>query len=181
VIESSLAGFLDRFRERYPGVEVQLVEEGGTNLPGRLERGHILLALMAADDERFDYRLLHLVLGLAVMSKTHKLVRRHTLDVAELADEPLVLLRGGFASRDWFESACSAAHIWPRAVLESAAPQTAIALAGSGYGIAMVPSTVQIPHEYVHAAALMRRGAVPGGWLRVAWDSQRFLASYAQR
>jgi DNA-binding transcriptional LysR family regulator len=57
----------------------------------------------------------------------------------------------------------------------------AIALAGSGYGIAIVPSTVQIPHEYVHAAALMRRGAVLGGWLRVAWDSQRFLASYAQR
>ncbi len=69
VIESMLADFLNRFREIYPGVEVQLVEEGGTNLPGLLERGHILLALMAVDDERFDYRLVYPVHGLAVVGK----------------------------------------------------------------------------------------------------------------
>src|SRR3954453_16127161 len=58
-IESTLADFLGGFRARYPGVEVQLVEEGGTNLPGRLERGHVLLALMAVDDARFEHRLLY--------------------------------------------------------------------------------------------------------------------------
>jgi LysR family cyn operon transcriptional activator len=181
VIESTLADFLSRFHELYPSVEVQLVEEGGNNLPGRLERGHILLALMAVDDERFDYRLLYPTYGLAVLAKTHRLARRRTLDVAELADEPLVLLRGGFASRDWFEAACSVAHFRPRVLLESAAPHTAVALAGSGYGIAIVPSTVQIPQERVRAIALMQRGAVVGRWVRIAWDPQRSLAPYAQR
>jgi DNA-binding transcriptional LysR family regulator len=180
-IESTLADFLTGFRERYPGVEVQLVEEGGTNLPARLERGHIVLALMAVDDERFDYRLLYPTYGLAVVSKTHRLARRRKVDVAELADEPLVLLRGGFASRDWFESACSVAHFRPRVLLESAAPHTAIALAGSGYGIAVVPSTIHIPRGRLHAAALVQRGAALGRWLRVAWDPERFLAPYAQR
>jgi DNA-binding transcriptional LysR family regulator len=181
VIESTLADFLNRFRELCPGVEVQLVEEGGTNLPGRLERGHILLALMAVDDERFDYRLLYPTYGLAVLAKTHKLARRRTLDVAELADERLLLLRGGFASRDWFEAACSVAHVRPRVLLESAAPHTVIALAGSGYGIAIVPSTVQIPQERVSAVALVQRGAPIGRWVRIAWDPQRSLAPYAQR
>jgi LysR family cyn operon transcriptional activator len=119
--------------------------------------------------------------GLAVLSKTHKLARRRTLDVAELADEPLLLLRSGFASRDWFEAACSVAHFRPRVLLESAAPHTAIALAGSGYGIAVVPSTVQIPQGGVRAIGLVQRGAAVGRWLRVAWDPQRFLAPYAQR
>lgn len=181
VIQSTLADFLDRFRELYPGVEVQLVEDGGTNLPGRLERGHVLLALMAVDDERFDFRLLYPAYGLAVVAKTHRLARHRTIDVAELADEPLLLLRGGFASRDWFEAACSVAHFRPRVLLESAAPHTAMALAGSGYGIAIVPSTVQIPEGRVRALGLVQHGAALGRWLRVASDPQRFLAPYAQR
>jgi len=181
VIESTLADFLNRFRELYPGVEVQLVEEGGNNLPGLLERGHILLAIMAVDDERFEYRLLFPAYGVAVVSKSHKLARRRTLDVAELADEPLLLLRGGFASRDWFEAACSVAHFRPRVLLETAAPHTAIALAASGYGIALVPSTVQIPHGRVRAIALVQRGAAVGRWVRIAWDPQRSLAPYAKR
>ena len=181
VLESPLAGFLSGFRERYPAVEVQLVEDGGTNLPGQLDRGHVLLALMAVEDERFEYRLLYPAYGLAVVATRHKLARRRTLEVAELADEPLLLLRGGFATRDWFEAACSVAHIRPRVLLESAAPQTAIALAGSGYGIAVVPSTVEIPQGGVRSMALVQRGAAIGRWLRIAWDPQRFLAPYAQR
>ena len=106
-------------RELYPAVEVQLVEEGGTNLPGRLEHGHILFAIMAVDDERFDSRPLYPSYALAVVSNMHKFARRRTLDVAELADEPVMLLRGGFASRDWFEAACRIAHFRPtRAVRE---------------------------------------------------------------
>jgi DNA-binding transcriptional LysR family regulator len=118
---------------------------------------------------------------MAVLSKSHRLARRRTLEVADLAEESLLLLRGGFASRDWFEAACSVAHFRPRVLFESGAPQTAIALAGAGYGIAIVPSTLQIPQERVHAAALVQRGAALGRWLRVAWDPQRFIAPYAQR
>ena len=56
-----------------------------------------------------------------------------------------------------------------------------MALAGARYGIAIVPSTVQIPHGRVRAIGLMQGGAALGRWLRVAWDPQRFLAPYAQR
>src|ERR1700733_4266436 len=38
VIDNTLSRFLVRYRHRYPGVEVQLVEEGGTDLPRRLDR-----------------------------------------------------------------------------------------------------------------------------------------------
>jgi len=181
VIESSLAGFLEHFRRRHPGVEVRFVEDGGTNLPSRLERGHVLLALMAVDDDRFRYRLLYPTYGVAVLPEGHRLSGRRTLDVAELAEEPLLLLRGGFASRDWFDTACSVARIQPRVLLESATPHAAIALARIGYGIAIVPSTVQIPHERVRAVPLVQRGVPIGRWLRIGWDPQRFLAPYAER
>jgi LysR family transcriptional regulator, cyn operon transcriptional activator len=181
VIENSLADFLDRHRQHHPGVEVHLIEDGGANLPRRLQAGHVLFALMAVDDERFPSRLLYPVCSLAVLPKGHRLAHRRTLDVTELADEPLLLLRSGFASRDWFDAACSVAHIGPRVVLESGAPHTTIALAGAGYGIAVVPSTVQIPRQRVRAMPLVQRGAPIGRWLRIAWDPERFLAPYAER
>ena len=136
---------------------------------------------MAVDDERFRYRLLYPVCGVAVLAESHGIAGRRTLDVAELAEEPLLLLRGGFASRDWFDAACSVARIQPRVLLESAAPHTAIALARAGYGIAVVPSTVQIPREGVRAVPLVQRGVPIGRWLRIGWDPERFLAPYAER
>ena len=136
---------------------------------------------MAVDDERFPYRLLYPAYGLAVLAQDHRLARGRTLDVTELADEPLLLLRGGFASRDWFAAACSVAHIRPRVLLESAAPQTAIALAGAGFGVAVVPSTVEIRRDRVRALPILQRGAPIGRWLRIAWNPDRFLAPYAER
>jgi DNA-binding transcriptional LysR family regulator len=70
---------------------------------------------------------------------------RGALDVAELANEPLLLLNRTFGSRGWLDSACNIANIRPRVLLESAAPHTLVALARMGYGVAVVPSNVLVP------------------------------------
>jgi LysR family transcriptional regulator, cyn operon transcriptional activator len=92
-----------------------------------------------------------------------------------------MLLRGGFASRDWFDPACRVAHMRPRVLLESAAPHTVLALAGDGYGVAIIPSTVAVPRGRVRAVPIIQRGAALGRWLRIAWDQQRFLAPYGEQ
>jgi LysR family cyn operon transcriptional activator len=181
VIENTLSPFLGRYRHRYPGVEVQLVEEGGIVMPRRLESGDVHLALMALDDDRFGIRLLYPVRGVAVVANEHRLSRRRMIEVAELAEEPLLLLRSEFASRDWFETACRVARVRPRVLLESGAPHTSIALAAAGYGIAVVPSTVVIPAGQVRGIPLIQRGSAVGRWLRVAWQPQRFLSAFAER
>jgi DNA-binding transcriptional LysR family regulator len=181
VIENTLSAFLVHYRYRHPGVEVQLAEEGGTDLPRRLDRGDLNLAIMAVDDERFEQRLLYPVYELAVMSGKHRLSRRTAIEVTELSDEPLMLLRGGFASRDWFDTACRIAHLRPRVLLESAAPHTVMALAGDDYGVAIIPSTVMVPRGRIRAMPIIQRGAALGRWLRIAWDPQRFLAPYAEQ
>jgi LysR family cyn operon transcriptional activator len=181
VIENTLSEFLVRYRHRHPGVEVQLIEEGGTDLPRRLDRGDVNLVIMAVEDERFQQRSLYPVHALAVMSAKHRLSRHAAVEVTELAEEPLMLLRGGFASRDWFDTACRVAHMRPRVLLESAAPHTVLALAGDGYGVAIIPSTVAVPRGRVRAVPIIQRGAALGRWLRVAWDPQRFLAPYGEQ
>jgi LysR family cyn operon transcriptional activator len=99
--------------------------------------------------------------------------------VTELADEQLLRLSSSFASHGWFEAACQVAHIRPRVLLESVAPQTLIALARTGHGVAVVPSPVRIPRAGVRAAVVVHRGVSIGRWAVAAWDPQRFLPPYA--
>ena len=122
VIENLLAEFLTRYRRRHPGVEVHLVEDGGARLLGRLERGDVQLTMTPVAGTRFQYRLLYPMHVLAVVSPAHRLSRRAVLEIAELAEEPLLLLRRDFGSREWFDAACEIAHIRPRVLLESGAP-----------------------------------------------------------
>jgi DNA-binding transcriptional LysR family regulator len=177
VIENTLSVFLPQYRRRHPGVEVHFVEDGGLRLPGRLEHGDVHLALVVPGD-RFRYTLLYPVHNLGVVSKKSRLRHRRVLDVADLAEEPLLLLHRTFGSREWFDSACNVAHIRPRVLVESAAPHTLIALAEVGYGVGVVPSTMLVPRG-VRAVALVQRGASIGRWLTVAWDPHRSLPAYA--
>lgn len=181
VIETLLAKILPRYRKRHIGIQVHLVEDGGARLPGRLERGDIDVAIMPAGDNRFRGRLLYPMHVLAVLPQGHSLSRRTTLDVTELADELLLRLTPGFASHGWFEAACQVAHVRPRVLLESVAPQTLIALAQAGHGIAVVPSPVQIPRTGVGVAVVVHRKLPLGLWTVAAWDPQRYLAPYASK
>ena len=181
VIETLLADFLMLYRRRHAGVEVRLVEEGGARLPSRLERGDVHLAVMPAGEGEFHDRLLYPMYVLAVLPADHRLGKRGALEVAELAEEPLLRLSHNFASHLWFEAACQVAHIRPRVLLESSAPQTLIALARTGHGIAVVPTPVRIPPEGVRIVPLVHRGSPIGRWATVAWDPRRYISPSAEQ
>jgi LysR family cyn operon transcriptional activator len=181
VIENTLAPFLGRYRHGHPGVEVQLLEDGAARLPHRLQAGDVQLATVAGAQEPFLLRLLYPAYAIAVLSRTHRLGRRRTIDIRELAEEPLLLLHRTFASREWLDVACSVAHIRPRVLLESGAPHAIIALAAEGHGIGVVPSTVAIRDGRVRGAPLVQRGIAIGRWLTIGWDPERFLPRYGEQ
>lgn len=179
-IESTLAVFLTRFRRRHPGIEVNLVEEGALHLADRLSHGDIHMAL-TTPDQRFPQQPLFPLYVLAVVSEDHRLSHRRTLDIGELAEEPVLLLNRSFASRGLFDAACNIAHIRPRALLESAAPHTIIALAEAGHGIAVVPSTVLIRGSKIRALPLVQQETALGTWAMIGWEPTRRLTTYAER
>jgi len=180
VIENLLAPFLIQYRRRHPGVEVHLVEDGGARLLGRLERGEVHLSITAAGPTRFEGQLLYPMHVIAALPLRHRLARRSTLEISELEDEPLLLPQRGFGSREWFDIACNMAHLRPRVLLESAAPHTLVALATTGYAIAILPSNARVPRVSARPIPLVHRGASIGRWAQVAWDPQRFVAPYAR-
>jgi DNA-binding transcriptional LysR family regulator len=177
-LESVLATFLPRYRRAHPAVEFQLVSDGGAELLRRLDRGEIQLSVSISGDA-FYYRHLFPARLLAVMALSHPLVGRGTLEIARLAKEPLLLLRREFASRRFFDGACAVAHVRPRVALETASAHTLIALARAGYGVAVVPSTVEFGGGNVRVAPLTAGGQALGRWIGINWDPRRFLPRYA--
>jgi DNA-binding transcriptional LysR family regulator len=180
VIENLLAPFLIQYRRRHPGVEVHLVEDGGARLLGHLERGEAHLSITPAGPTRFESQLLYPMHVIAALPLRHRLARRPTLEIFELEDERLLLPQRGFGSREWFDIACNMAHLRPRVLLESGAPHTLVALAATGYAIAILPSNARVPRDSVRPIPLVHRGASIGRWAHIAWDPQRFVAPYVR-
>ena len=180
-LQSLLADFLTRYRRRRPAVEVRLTEDGGMRLLTLVERGelHVALGAMPTDPgltalRLFPYRVL------AVMARSHPLGRRRLVELAELAQAPLMLLRRDFGSRVTFDVACRALGVRPQVVFESGEPHSLVALAEEGHGVAVVPSTVRLATWRVRAAPVVVEGVVLGDSVAVAWDARRFLPPYAQ-
>jgi len=181
VTENVLAPFLSIYKHRHPGIEVQLVEDGGARMAARLRQGDAHLAIMPAGQAGFGGRLLFPMHAVLVMLKGHRLARSRVLEVEALAEESLLLLDRSFATREWFDAACSMAHIHPRVLLESAAAQALIALAQADYGLAVVSSQTRFPAHGVKVTPLVHRGAPIGKWAIVGWDEERSLPSYGRR
>lgn len=180
-IENVLAHFLAPYRRRHPGIEVHLVEEGGARMASRLRRGDAHLAIMPAGQPGFQGRLLFPMHAVVVMLKEHRLSRCKVLEVEMLAEESLLLLDRSFATREWFDAACSMAHIHPRVLLESAAPQALIALARANYGLAVLTSQTRFPARGVKVTPLVHRGTSIGKWAAIAWALERSLPAYAHQ
>ena len=99
--------------------------------------------------------------------------------VPSTVNEPILMLAKGFQSRELFEEACRAAHFQPDVLVESRSPQSRVALAQAGQGIAIVPSVVKLDLSRIALAGLDHDRRPLGLWARVAWDSRRYLPSYA--
>jgi DNA-binding transcriptional LysR family regulator len=182
LIETFLGEFCASYSRRRPGVEIHFVEDGGVTLSDRLARGEVHLTVTAAiGDGRFVERLLMPLYLLVIAPAGHPLARRAAVDITDLSGLPLMVLRRGFGSRQWFDAACEVASVRPRIVLESAAPQTLVSLARARYGMAVVPSNTGIMRGGIRAVPVLLSGVPIGRWAAVMWDPRRFLAPFAER
>jgi DNA-binding transcriptional LysR family regulator len=180
VMQTVLAAFLSRFLKVRPRVEIHLVEDGGADLAGRVERGDVDVGLaVLRGGEPLESRRLFPIRVLAVMPAGHRLGRRAVVDVVDLRDQPLLLLRSGFGSRELFDAACRIAHVRPRVVLESGDSRSLMALAGAGRGLAILPSTVRLPDRTLRSRPLVQGGGSVGTWGHIVWDPRRYLPPYA--
>jgi len=183
-IESVLSRFLHGYAQRYPKVEVKISEGTGSEILTLLERGEVhlgqnLLHAVKLDERQFGSLPLGSVELLAVCHPSFPLGRRRTIEVAELAEFPLLLMDGGFGFRRAFDAASRMAGLKPTIKFESRNPHTLLALAEAGHGVAVVPSQLQCHRYRLRIVGLTYRGRTLREPLTISWDKRRPLPRFA--
>ncbi|MET7317626.1 MULTISPECIES: LysR family transcriptional regulator [Streptomyces] len=172
------------FREEFPGVRFELYQHGEQGLVRHLLDGTAELMITSGDPEHpliTWRRLLVEPLWLAVPVR-HRLARRDRVRLAEVADEPFILLKSGYGLRSITESLCREAGFGPRVAFEGEEVQTLRGLVAAGLGVSLIPSspdtaaTPDFPIRYLELTDV--RGARDIG---IAWLTGRALPPASRR
>jgi DNA-binding transcriptional LysR family regulator len=184
-IEGVISDFLHRYAERYPNVQVKLIESvAWSDTLGMLERreihfGQNLLHAVPAGDPRFAN---HPLEGVDLLAASHTpllLGKRGAIEIARLATYPLLVLDTSFVSRRTFDATCRLAGVEASIVFESRTPHTLLAMAEKGHGVAILPSAVRIDRYPLFIARVTYRGKPLREPLAIFWDKRRLLPRYA--
>lgn len=143
------AGLPDRladFHEQHPEVEITLIEDTSERLLAGIATGLLDLALvgLTADDPQgigIDVIADRPLVG--VVSPDHPLAGRSTVELAELADNPLMTLPKGFGIRAALDAGFAKTGLRPRIAFEASDPATLLRLASRGLGVAVLPAAEQ--------------------------------------
>ena len=136
-IESVLSSFLPRYSERFPNVQVRLIEALGHEQLVLLERGEVHLGIRhdQGSDHRFESRALQADEVLAACALSLELGSAGMIDIGHLVRHPLLLLDAGYSVRKMFDAACRLAEIEPKILhREQGAAHTACARGGWARG-----------------------------------------------
>jgi DNA-binding transcriptional LysR family regulator len=175
-----MPGLLSGFRERQPGISVKLEEGNQQDIIDGLIAGRTELALsysFAIPDEIAGEKLCELP-PYILLSADHPLATRSTVSLAELRDEPFILLDLPH-SRDYFFGLFTTSGIEPRIAFRSGSFELIRGLVGHGQGysihnavprttigydgsrIAVLPIIERLPPTHVTALRLKRHALRP--------------------
>jgi LysR family hydrogen peroxide-inducible transcriptional activator len=134
---------LTTFSRKHPQARVTVVEDITPLLLEKLRAGSVDVALVAlpltSRGQEFTTFPLITEKLYAVLPRLHPLARRRTVTLAELRDEPFLLLRDGHCFRETAVQACKRAHLNPQIVFESGNFTSILSMVDAGLGVSIIP------------------------------------------
>lgn len=133
-----------RFRARYPDVTVRLDDRASAPHDDRLRQRLIDIALMRSPVPGMRSTVVREERLLVVVPSTHRLARRRTVRVAELRDEPFVLIPRESAPEfhDEVQRGFASAGFVPSVVARATEWATVASMVATGLGITVAPTSV---------------------------------------
>jgi LysR family cyn operon transcriptional activator len=184
LIERYFPRLLRRWQELFPGVEVRLEEGGGAELNTKLNEGLVHLAVNAssyAAAPGLDERRLGELTLLAIGTPEHIAPANAPVEVSEVIRHPLLLLNRRHVSRSMFDTACRRLAVEPRVALESGSAHTLFLMAGSGVGVAVLPSSVPEVRSDLVARPIAIDDRPLGFEISAIWSKTSPLPAYGRR
>jgi len=133
---------IPNIRERFPQLELLLVEEKSDELLTRLREGKLDAALLALplDDDQLHAEFLFEEPFLLAVSQQHPLARRQHLDVQELSSQKLLLLEDGHCLRDQALAVCRLSGANEKSEFRATSLETLRQMVAADVGITLLPT-----------------------------------------
>ena len=157
-VDSALWGALPtvigRFRERFPGVALTMLERLPAQQVAALRLGDLDVCIGPPPPLAPDLRTTHVTEErvMVALPAAHPLAARKSIALSTLADERWVLVPARVPSRlrDLVIAACAAEGFTPRVTQEARELDALVALVSAGLGVTLVPTTAErIPRQGV--------------------------------
>jgi DNA-binding transcriptional LysR family regulator len=169
------------YRQRYPGVEIRLVEHGSDRLEEILRAGQIeLAALLMPAAAQFQWQAVRSEPMSVLMPIAQARPRRRTTDLAALKNLPFVLFEEGFAINRMILDICRRQGFEPKIVARSSQIDFIVELVSAGLGIAFLPRMIARAQARpsIHHAQLLEPGTQ---WqLAMMWRRESYLSHAAR-
>ena len=174
--------FLRRYGRSHPNIRIDLIEASGARQIEMLERGslHFAVTIIFGGHAHLKMHPLPAVPLLVVAHRRYGLGARGVVDVRRLDGLPVLLVDRGQAARATFYAVCRVARVTTIVRFEGNAPHTLAALAEAGYGVAIVPGTLDFKSKRVQTIRLQHNSEPVTLLLAVQWDDRRPLPSHAE-
>ncbi|MER6984629.1 LysR family substrate-binding domain-containing protein, partial [Streptomyces carpinensis] len=143
-----LPGLLRTFRQRFPGVHLDIREMTTAPQIAALHDKTIDIGLLReppADEAELGFRTVLSEPFVAVLPTTHPLAVQRTVRLAQLSDSPFVLLPRTVGPQlyDQIAGLCTEAGFTPRIAQHAVEWQTVCALVETGLGVSLAPASIR--------------------------------------
>jgi LysR family transcriptional regulator, hydrogen peroxide-inducible genes activator len=174
-----------RIRERFPRLELLLVEEKSDVILAQLREGRLdagLLALPVHDDQLHAEFLFEEPFVLAV-PETHPLAKKESLSLKDLAHERLLLLEDGHCLRDQALDVCALAGTGERSGFQATSLETLRQMVAANVGVTLLPTLAVKPpvarSENIHLLGF--RDSKPSRQIAMVWRRSSAMADFLQQ
>lgn len=184
-------GIIADFRRRYPGIAIKLTEGGSKEVEAAVLRGDVDLGLVVlpVDEGVFDIQPFLQEKLAVIAAHDSELSDREVVFLKEIVNEPLIMLREGFAIYGSVNEAYGKLGHEPQIVYESAQWDFIGEMVAEGLGISFLPEslcrrldparirTIRLaePEIPYHVAVITRRG------IYLSYAAREFLAHLGNR
>ncbi len=176
------AGLIRQFRQTYPNIELTIVEYGGRKIEQAVLDGELDVAFtMLSDDTDAHLQVLKLSSYpiMAVLPDTPEWQATHTVDWADLKNEPFYLYTKEFTLSDCIAKQCNHQGFTPQVAARSSQWDFLVALVKSGVGVAFLPKP--LTHKIKEEDVIVKPITPCIDWhLGVIWHSDRYVSKVSE-
>ena len=173
---------VQKFREKYPGIKIYMVQSSPDNLINLLHRHQADIAICTeklAEDDRLVLKPCYRWHHVAVVPQGHTLTEGK-LSLQRLAAQPILTYSPGFTGRSAIEKAFNEQDLHPDIVLAAADSDVIKTYVRLGLGVGIIAETSYEPNKDSDLVALDLGHLIQASVTKIAYLKQLYLASYCR-